>query len=249
MRFQYFEEERRDHWKKILLGLLPPGALLLRRWLRYRRRYPRASVDPASLIETGARLEEGCVIHAATLGATVEVGACSTVGAGSVLSGMGPIRIGRFCSIGPDCFIRSDNHDHGAVTTYPLGQLADGVSAVAGSFRGGEIQLGHDVWLGRGVTILAGAHLGTGSIVAAGCVVPGKAFPPYSIIGGVPGKVLRMRFPEATVASLLAEAWWDRPLPEILGPMRERLLRPPDPELPTASSCGDNQDSRSNEAR
>ncbi len=50
-----------------------------------------------------------------------------------------------------------------------------------------------DVWVGANVTILKGVTSGHGSVVAAGTVVT-KSCPPYSIIGGVPAKVLRKRF-------------------------------------------------------
>ena len=49
------------------------------------------------------------------------------------------------------------------------------------------------VWCGANVTILKGVTIGRDSIVAAGSVVT-KSFPPYSIIGGVPAKLIRQRF-------------------------------------------------------
>ena len=49
------------------------------------------------------------------------------------------------------------------------------------------------VWCGANITILKGVTIGRGSVVAAGSVVT-KSCPPYSIIGGVPAKVIRMRF-------------------------------------------------------
>ena len=52
-----------------------------------------------------------------------------------------------------------------------------------------------EVWCGANVTILKGVTIGRGSVVAAGAVVT-KSCPPYSIIGGVPAKVLRKRFEE-----------------------------------------------------
>ena len=50
-----------------------------------------------------------------------------------------------------------------------------------------------DVWCGANVTILKGVTIGRGSVVAAGAVVT-KSCPPYSIIGGVPAKILKRRF-------------------------------------------------------
>ena len=50
-----------------------------------------------------------------------------------------------------------------------------------------------DVWTGANVTILKGVTIGRGSVIAAGAVET-KSCPPYSIIGGVPAKALKMRF-------------------------------------------------------
>ena len=52
------------------------------------------------------------------------------------------------------------------------------------------ITIGDDVWLGANTTVLKGAHIGNGCIVATGCVVLAGTYPDRSIIAGVPGKVI-----------------------------------------------------------
>ena len=56
-----------------------------------------------------------------------------------------------------------------------------------------DVVIEDGVWCGANVTILKGVTIGRGSVVAAGAVVT-KSFPPYSIIGGVPAKLIKMRF-------------------------------------------------------
>lgn len=50
-----------------------------------------------------------------------------------------------------------------------------------------------DVWLGCNVTLLSGVTVGRGAIVAAGAVVT-KNVPPYSIVGGVPARVIKFKW-------------------------------------------------------
>lgn len=56
-----------------------------------------------------------------------------------------------------------------------------------------DVRIEGDNWIGINVTILAGVTIGRGSIVAAGSVVT-KSCPPYSVIGGVPARILKYRF-------------------------------------------------------
>lgn len=55
-----------------------------------------------------------------------------------------------------------------------------------------------DNWVGANATILKGVTVGRGAVISAGAVVS-KDVPPYSIVGGVPAKVLKMRFDEETI--------------------------------------------------
>lgn len=55
------------------------------------------------------------------------------------------------------------------------------------------VTIEEDVWTGANIVILKGVTIGRGSVIAAGAVV-NKSCPPYSIIGGVPARVLKYRF-------------------------------------------------------
>lgn len=55
-----------------------------------------------------------------------------------------------------------------------------------------------DNWIGTGAIVLKGVTVGRGSIVAAGSVVT-KSIPPYSIVAGIPAKVIKKRFTDAQI--------------------------------------------------
>lgn len=56
-----------------------------------------------------------------------------------------------------------------------------------------DIIIEDDVWIGANVTVLKGVTIGRGSVVGAGAVVI-KNLPPYGIYGGVPAKMINIRF-------------------------------------------------------
>lgn len=70
-------------------------------------------------------------------------------------------------------------------------------------------EIGNDVWIGANVTLLDGVKVGDGAIIAAGAVVT-KDVEPYTIVGGVPAKLLKYRFEEKYINYLKALKWWDK---------------------------------------
>lgn len=96
---------------------------------------------------------------------------------------MGSARIGDDVMMGPRCLLISTDH-HFADATRPMNQQ--------GLTQDRPIVIDDDVWLGAGVIVLRGVHIGTGAIVAAGAVVT-KDVPAYAIVGGNPAKLIKYR--------------------------------------------------------
>ena len=69
--------------------------------------------------------------------------------------------------------------------------------------------IGNDVWIGANVIVKSGIVIGDGAIIASGSVVT-KDVAPYSIMGGVPSKLIKMRFQKEEIEKLLDLKWWNR---------------------------------------
>lgn len=126
---------------------------------------------------------------------------------------MGHLHVGRFCSISNEVQIfLGGNHRTDFVSTYPFASKGWPASASAGNVGSskGDVRIGSDVWIGSGVAILSGVTIGDGAVIGAGALVA-KDVPAYSIAGGNPAKVLRLRFDPAQIERLLAVKWWDLP--------------------------------------
>lgn len=133
------------------------------------------------------------------------------------------VDIGKFCSIGPNVQIGLGSHPSRIfVSTYPAFYSNQTLGCPV-AFRNDKIFddaapktiLANDIWIGANAIIPGGVHIGTGAIVAAGAVVV-KNVPPYAVVGGNPAKILRYRFSEEQIKSLLESEWWDWPIEKIL---------------------------------
>jgi len=73
----------------------------------------------------------------------------------------------------------------------------------------------HDVWIGSGATIRRGVTLGIGCVVGANAFV-NRDVPPFAVVGGVPAKILKYRFPQEMIEKILASKWWTYEIEEAL---------------------------------
>ena len=94
----------------------------------------------------------------------------------------GRVTIGSHVMFGPNVSIFSENHGFNSLDSPMISQP---------TIRG-EVIIEDDVWLGTRSVILSGVRIGTGAIIAAGALV-NKDVPPYSIVAGVPGKIIKSR--------------------------------------------------------
>jgi len=123
-------------------------------------------------------------------------------------------QVGKFCSIAPLARINATNHPMWRPSinnfTYRSQQydLVDNDQDFFNWRRSQPVEIGHDVWVGQGVIILPGIKIGTGSILAASAVVT-QDVPPYTIVGGIPAKIIGRRFPKEIEEALLRIEWWN----------------------------------------
>ena len=114
-------------------------------------------------------------------GIDIEIGDYSGIGINAHIAN-GTI-IGNYVMMGPNCFILDVNHDI-SDTTRPMCQQGMTEKKIT--------RIGNDVWIGRDVHMTPGRTISDGSVIAMRSVLT-KDFPPYSIVGGNPAKLIRYR--------------------------------------------------------
>ena len=120
--------------------------------------------------------------------------------------------VGAYCSTGSALIIRRRNHPLERPFLHPFFYNATVGLLIKDTIpadRDNPLTIGNDVWIGDRVTILAGCrHIGNGAVLAAGAVVTADV-PAYTIVGGVPARLIKMRFDAARVAEIEASRWWE----------------------------------------
>jgi acetyltransferase-like isoleucine patch superfamily enzyme len=141
--------------------------------------------------------------------AEVELNALLKMGRGTVVSSFtkikanGPMNIGENVSIGTNCFISSDA---GGVNIGEYSMIGSNACIIGNNYQYDEldvpiclqektskgINIGDNVWIGSGCSILDGASIGKGAIITPNSVISGK-IPENAIAQGNPAKVIFTR--------------------------------------------------------
>lgn len=167
--------------------------------------------NKTTIISDNVRIASGAAIQNSI------IGSYSYIGESSILRN---VKVGSFCSIGSNVKVVSATHPSSIfVSTSPVfysTRKQCGVSFVSHTIFNEHRKVSDfdaiiedDVWIGCDVLLMGGITIGTGAIIGAGAVVT-KDVPPYSIVGGVPAKIIKYRFSDLQIKSLLADKWWNK---------------------------------------
>lgn len=116
------------------------------------------------------------------------------------------LTIGNWCSIATEVnFIISSEHQTDSASTYPFMTKVLKTCRHEALTKGG-IVIGDNVWICHRATILDGVNIGEGAIVGAGSIVT-RSIPPYTIAVGNPARVIKKRFSDDIIDTLLSIKW------------------------------------------
>lgn len=130
------------------------------------------------------------------------------------------VSVGRYCSIAKGLTVMGNRHPLERISTSPAfytravmmksyeKDLNISSRYTPFSYTPGKITIGNDVWIGENVTLGHGISIGDGAVVASNAVVT-KNVEPYTVVGGVPAKKIKYRFPIDVITDLRRSRWWE----------------------------------------
>lgn len=152
------------------------------------------------------------------------------LGRGSYIGNNGQIsaKIGAFCSVGSNVYVINGIHplDRNLCTSPSFySRKASEVNGLSlyidkkiaenpKSDSGYSITIGNNVWIGYGAILMPGIDIADGAVIASGAVVT-RNVGPYEVVGGVPAKLIKKRFPQSIVEELLKIDIWNLPIEEL----------------------------------
>lgn len=172
-------------------------------------------ISTFSFISVSVKVDKTAYIYRGVKAKLSSIGRYSYIAANTEIENA---LIGNFCSIGDHCRIGMSSHSLNCISTSPI--FTQTVNALQNRWiekdiftnktKDETVHIGNDVWIGTHALINGGVKIGNGAVVAAGAIVV-KDVPPYAIVGGIPAKIIRYRFPNDVIAKLEEIQWWNMP--------------------------------------
>jgi len=172
------------------------------RWYRYLLKFRSVSDASGSFVSRGTQI-----------GSDMIVGSGTRINGKIVVKGAGAVEFGKYCAVGADVRVITSNHATDVVNLQHVLARKIGSLEKREADRKG-VSVGHNVWIGDAAIILPGVTVGNGAVLAAGTVIA-KDVPAYAVVGGVPGKVLKIRLSAERIATLERSRWWDWTIDEM----------------------------------
>lgn len=206
---------------------------IFRRLRRFRREWQarwthpfvvKSLVTDFTLVDPTARIFRSKLYTAVGVGRAAVLDDCNiggharvTIGERSILTGpvriiagINPVSIGKYCSVAPDVILWEPLHDTERLSSYYVFANLFGEGWDRDVISKGPIRIGNDVWIGARAIVVSGVSIGDGAVIGAGAVVT-RDVPPYAIVVGMPGRVLKYRFAEPVRSRLVELKWWNWP--------------------------------------
>lgn len=122
-------------------------------------------------------------------------------------------KFGKYYSVGNDIKIVLGDHPTYFISTFPK------IYEASPSFSHSDkkkyiLNIENDVWIGDNALLFPNITIHTGAIIGAGALV-NKDVPPYAVVAGVPARIIKFRFDEQTIKTLLKSKWWEHSLEDL----------------------------------
>lgn len=171
---------------------------------------PRISL--LAFVSSSAKIDKSAFIYRGVKIKDAVIGPHTYISSGTDVENA---EIGKFCSIADHCRIGMGTHNINYLSSSPLFTQSQNalqekwVNEDSANDIEERVCIGNDVWIGSHVLIKGGVNIGDGAVIGAGAVVV-KDVQPYSIVGGVPAALIKYRFDENTIKTLLSFQWWNK---------------------------------------
>ena len=170
------------------------------------------NISKLALIDNKSQFHPTVIIYRNTKVISSKIDAFTYIAPGSELL---YANIGKFCSIGRECFIGLPMHSIQNISSSPI--FTSKHNAIQHNWTDKDsyrefkqVNLGNDVWIGNRATIMGGITIGDGAVIGTGAIVTNDV-PEYAIVAGIPARVIKYRFNESVINKLLEIKWWNLP--------------------------------------